>query len=200
MTSSPEILPAAEAAAIREAVAEAVIGIPEGLRGGLETDPQEYLRLVVASRTAAEETSRLLRNSIAGARAAGQSWDTLGKILGVSRQAAQQRFGPAPVPQEPASDGFRGFERRVLTPLTSFDEMAVLADEGRRGWHSVGYGSFFHLVEASDRQWEHRRLVWSPRNMERIREFEDAGWGVVGTSTFPWAYFARERDLPAEVD
>ena len=200
MSAGPEIVVPAEAAAIREAVAEAVIGIPEGLRGGLETNPNDYLRLVVSSRTAAEETSRLLRDSIAGARAAGHSWDTLGKILGVSRQAAQQRFGPAPAPGHPVQSGSRAPERRVLNPLTAFDEMAVLAREGRRGWHSVDYGTLFHLVEASEWQWEHRRLVWSPLSHGQARELEAAGWILVGVATFPWAYYARQLDLPAETD
>ncbi|MCU1404596.1 MAG: hypothetical protein JWQ43_899 [Glaciihabitans sp.] len=202
--------------AIREAVAEAVIGIPEGLRGGLESNPADYLRLVSASRTAAETSSRLLRESIGGARAAGHSWDTLGKLLGVSRQAAQQRFGPAPVPSDaqynkPPYDRSThdlaqhdGSEldlaqtapRRVISPLTAFDEMAVLADEGRRGWHSVDYGTLYHLVEKSDWQWEHRRVIWSPiTNYQRL---EADGWMLVGVATFPWAYWSRQLETPAE--
>jgi hypothetical protein len=34
--------------------------------------------------------------------------------------------------------------------------MSALENEGRKGWHSVDYGNFFHLVEASPFQWEHR--------------------------------------------
>jgi hypothetical protein len=82
-----------EADAIRDAVTEAVLTAPAGLRDALEDDPQAYLRLVMATRVAAEQTSRLLREAIDGARAAGHSWDTIGRLLGVSRQAAQQRFG-----------------------------------------------------------------------------------------------------------
>jgi hypothetical protein len=69
----------------------------------------------------------------------------------VSRQAAQQRFGQ---PGPPATTG-RG--RRVLSPLTAFDEMAVLEREGRRGWHVVDFGPLYHVVEASDSVWQHRR-------------------------------------------
>jgi hypothetical protein len=195
-----------EEAAIRRAVAEAVIGIPDNLRAGLESNPGDYLRLVVASRTAAEETSRLLRDSITGARAAGHSWDTLGKVLGVSRQAAQQRFGIPGAPAAASDGGDSGTngaadaptvpERRVISPLTAFDEMAVLAEEGRRGWHSVGYGTLFHLVERSSTQWEHRRLGWSP--LGHGAKLEADGWMLVGTATFPWAYYARPLDLPAQ--
>jgi hypothetical protein len=194
-------LTAGEETAIRDAVAEAVLAIPEGLRAGLETNPHDYLRLVAASRTAAEETSRLLRSSIDGARGAGHSWDTVGKLLGVSRQAAQQRFG-APTSPGAGPTGKNSNapthgvpQRRVLSPLTAFDEMAVLAEEGLRGWHSVDYGTLFHLVEASDRQWEHRRVIWSP--LSTHRKLAEDGWMLVGTATFPWAYYAREGDLPA---
>ncbi len=70
-----------------------MLATPPGLRDSLEDDPQAYLRLVASTRVAAEQTSKLLREAIDGARAAGHSWDTIGRLLGVSRQAAQQRFG-----------------------------------------------------------------------------------------------------------
>ena len=198
----PTSLTADEAAAVRDAVAEAVLGTPADLRADLESNPDAYLRLVGASRTAAEETSRLLRDSINGARAAGHSWDTLGRVLGVSRQAVQQRFSSAgssgAATSTPARDGATGHPRRkVLSPVTAFDEMALLAIEGRRGWHVVNYGSLFHVLEASDRKWEHRRLLWTPGNTAR-RHLEADGWSLVGETTFPWGYYTRALDAPAE--
>ena len=191
-----DALTPAEANAVRDAVAEAVLGTPDGLRADLETDPDAYLRLVSASRTAAEETSRLLRDSINGARAAGHSWDTLGRLLGVSRQAAQQRFSaPAQVPGAGAEPGHP--PRKVISPVTAFDEMAILADEGRRGWHVVDYGTLSHVLEASERQWEHRRMPWTPGNAAR-RHLEADGWRLVRDTTFPWGYYTRELDIPAD--
>ena len=198
----PTSLTAEEAAAVRDAVAEAVLGTPADLRAGLESDPDAYLRLVGASRTAAEETSRLLRDSINGARAAGHSWDTLGRVLGVSRQAAQQRFSSAGNPgaatSAPARDGATGHpHRKVLRPVTAFDEMALLAVEGRRGWHVVDSGALSHVLESSNRQWEHRRLLWTPGSTAR-RHLEAEGWNLVGETTFPWGYYTRALDVPAE--
>lgn len=191
-----DALSTGEADAVREAIAEAVLGTPTGLRADLESDPAAYLRLVSASRTAAEETSRLLRDSINGARAAGHSWDTLGRLLGVSRQAAQQRFSSATQP--PMSTAEAGDPpRKVLAPVTAFDEMALLASEGRRGWHVVDFGTLFHVLEWSDRQWEHRRLLWSPGTAAR-RHLEAEGWSLVREVTFPWGYYTRELDVPAE--
>lgn len=193
----PSSLTAAEADAVRDGVAEAVLGIPAGLRADLETDPDAYLRLVSASRTATEETSRLLRDSINGARAAGHSWDTLGRLLGVSRQAAQQRFSAATQPAPVAgSDHPR---RKVLSPVTAFDEMAILEIEGRQGWHVVDYGTLFHVLEASDRQWEHRRMPWTPGSSVR-RRLEAEGWQLVRGTTFPWGYYTRALNQPADRD
>lgn len=195
MTTRAADLSDDEVRAIREAVAEAVLGVPAGLRGDLEADPEAALRLVASSRVAAEEASALLRRSVDGARMAGHSWDALGKLLGVSRQAAQQRFGS---PSAPVPDGSAdGPARRVLTPLTAFTEMAVLDAEGRRGWHVVDYGTLFHVVEASDVQWEHRRVPWAPGVRRRM---EDGGWQLVRSATFPWGYYTRATTRPAEPD
>jgi len=187
-----------EASAVRDAVAEAVLGTPTGLRAALENNPEAYLRLVSASRTAAEETSRLLRESINGARAAGHSWDTLGRVLGVSRQAAQQRFSAAIQPRAALADETNtGPLRKVLSPVTAFDEMAVLAIEGRHGWHSVDYGALFHVVEHSALQWEHRRLPWTPGSAAR-RRLEAEGWMLIREMTFPWGYYKRQSSAAAE--
>ncbi|PXA70828.1 hypothetical protein [Cryobacterium arcticum] len=200
-TSTPDQVPSSltadEAAAVRDAVAEAVLGTPAGLRAALESEPDAYLRLVGASRTAAEETSRLLRESINGARAAGHSWDTLGRLLGVSRQAAQQRFS---APSQPASVRPGDAEhphRKVISPVTAFDEMAVLATEGLRGWHLVDFGTLFHVLEESEQQWEYRRMPWTPGSSAR-RRLEAEGWQLVRETTFPWGYYTRALDLPAD--
>lgn len=196
MSAQHEALTSAEEAALREAIASAVLSVPIGLSAALQDDPRAYLRLVAATRTAAEETSRLLRESVDGARHAGHSWDTVGRVLGVSRQAAQQRFGttataPGEVSAVPGTPA-----RRVLSPLTAFDEMAVLAEEGLHGWHSVDYGTLFHIVEASPWQWEHRRVL-VPIGPRRNR-LKGEGWQLIQTMWFPWAYYARQLDLPAE--
>jgi hypothetical protein len=174
-----------QAAAIREAVAEAVLTASADQGPG--DDPDSHLLMVAASAVAAEESSRLLRQSITGARAAGNSWEALGRLLGISRQAAQQRFGTSSssvVPGETPT-------RRVLKPLHAFNEMDALAKEGLRGWHVVDYGYLFHLVEASSQQWEHRRLWWPSRR--RRRAMEEQGWQLIVPTDFdsPWAYYKR---------
>ncbi|HEX2312812.1 MAG TPA: hypothetical protein VHJ17_03715 [Thermomonospora sp.] len=187
-------LTGAQADALRDAITEAVLSVrPQG-RDDLDNDPDAPLLMVAAARVAAEETSRLLRQSINGARTAGHSWETVGRLLGISRQAAQQRFGTPAARAEP--DGTAA--RRVLRPLHAFNEMDALAEEGRRGWHAVDYGVLFHVVESSPYQWEHRRLWWPSRR--RRRQMEEQGWEPIQPSDFdsPWAYYKRRLDKPAE--
>ncbi|WP_045324161.1 hypothetical protein [Streptomyces sp. NRRL F-4428] len=195
MSDGPLLHPV-ETDRIREGIAAAVLGAPEGLAESLEHDPHGYLRLVDASRVGAEESSRLLREAVQGARAAGHSWDAVGRVLGVSRQAAQQRFaGKAAAgasPSAPSSGEPGGPERRILGGLSAFNEMAALEEAGRDGWHMVGYGPFFHEVEASDHPWEHCRITLpSPA---RHRRMEAEGWIPVGAGWFPWRYYKRPLD------
>ncbi|UQW99568.1 hypothetical protein [Streptomyces sp. RerS4] len=180
------LIGAAEADRIRESIASAVLAAPEGLAASLEHDGEGYLRLVAAARVGAEESSRLLREAIQGARAAGHSWDAVGGVLGVSRQAAQQRFAVKP-PSPPAHpEPADGPERRVITPVTAFTEMAALEEAGRGGWHLVDYGPLRLVVEASDRTWEHRRALVGQR-----RRLTTEGWTRVGPGSFPWHYYKR---------
>ncbi|MFI8392287.1 hypothetical protein [Streptomyces sp. NPDC085540] len=146
-----------------------------------------------ASRVGAEEASRLLREAVQGARAAGHSWDTVGRVLGVSRQAAQQRFaGKAATASAPSAGGPDAPGRRTLSGLTAFNEMAALEEAGRDGWHMVGYGPFFHEVEASGHPWEHCRITLP--SLARHRRMESEGWIPVGAGWFPWRYYKRPVD------
>ncbi|WP_030961745.1 hypothetical protein [Streptomyces sp. NRRL S-378] len=195
MSGEPLLQPV-EADRIREGIAAVVLGAPEGLAESLEHDPHGYLRLLDASRVGAEESSRLLREAVQGARAAGHSWDAVGRVLGVSRQAAQQRFagkaGGGAGPSAPSAGEPGGPERRTLGGLTAFNEMAALEEAGREGWHAVGYGPFFHEVEASDHPWEHCRVTLP--SVARHRRMESEGWIPVGAGWFPWRYYKRPLD------
>src|SRR5256885_12505146 len=88
-----------EAERIREAVATAVSAGREDLIEQLETDPESYLVLLDAAQVGANETTRLLREAVTSARSAGHSWEAIGGVLGISRQAAQQRFGATDPPE-----------------------------------------------------------------------------------------------------
>jgi hypothetical protein len=152
---------------LRERVAEAVLA-----DAGDELD---HLRLVASAETAARETDRLLREAVAGARHAGHSWDAIGGVLGVSRQAAQQRFRSAAPGED--SEG-----RRVIKGVHALNEIEILEREGAAGNHLVDFGPLYLVVEPSERRWEHKRVVGG-----RVPEGD---WEFVGR-WFPFRYYKR---------
>ncbi len=191
------LVDAAEEAAVRSAVVHAVLTAPAGVEEQLAHDPVAYLRLVAAARIASDESSRLLRDAVDGARTAGHRWDVIGQVLGVSKQAAQQRFGqPGPSVVDAVPGPADRPERRLLAPLTAFTEMAALEEAGRHGWHSVEYGTLRHVVEESPWEWEHQRQFAATGG--RHQRLIEQGWQLIGTMRFPWAYYARPTDRPAQ--
>lgn len=52
-----------------------------------------HFRQIIAANEALAEAEEGLRRAVADARAAGDSWTIIGAALGITRQAAQQRFG-----------------------------------------------------------------------------------------------------------
>lgn len=170
-------------AELAEALGAAILdGLPE------TAEEQDHLAIVRRTALAEHEVRGLLRQSIGAARAAGHSWATLGAELGMSRQAAQQRFGAV---DEPAEDVT--FEERWLGPVTAFDELPELELAGRMGWRTVGVGMLKHRVRRTATQWEHRRVVWTGK----ASRYERDGWQVAVRS-FPWLYLVRDTGLPAE--
>lgn len=64
----------------------------------IEPDPADarnasHIRRIIAASEALGQAEGELRAAVAEARAAGDTWDAIGIALGVSRQAAYQRFG-----------------------------------------------------------------------------------------------------------
>ncbi len=158
---------------LRAALAEAILGAETGR--DLE-DPAARLALVARVRDAETEVRELLQQSVNSARAAGHSWGALGETLGMSRQAVQQRFGRADKDALTDPPAGSGPAQRWLGPVTAFDEMPELELAGRLGWRTVSVRMFYHLVEHTPTQWEHRRVIGPARR---------AGWRrTVGRSPY----------------
>lgn len=170
-------------------LARAIAAMDPTIEKRIDTDPQASLDLVVIASDAHTETGKILGSAVSSARAAGWSWEAVGKALGMSRQAAQQRFGL----RAELADATPEVER--LVGLTATNEMDILNAKGRQGWHSVGYGPLFHDLVKTDTQWEHCRVFVGSR---KAKGLEAKGWERIGTMWFPWHYFKRSLDLPAE--
>lgn len=67
---------------------------PESLRDA------SHFRRIIEARKSLDAAESELRDAVAAARDAGDSWTAIGAALGTTKQAASQRFGRRPVPSE----------------------------------------------------------------------------------------------------
>jgi hypothetical protein len=178
---------------LRVALSSMISAVDPTLAIRLENDPESYLDLIDLTRRSTEESAQLLQSAVTSARLAGLSWERIGERLGMSRQAAQQRFGRV---TDSVTVDVVG-EKRRLHPVTAFDEMAALAEAGSNGWHSIGYGMYFHDLIRSDEQWEHLRVAAFGAT-QRILKAE--GWQRIGVMWFPWGYYARPTGIPVAAE
>ncbi|MGW9630220.1 hypothetical protein ACWGST_05915 [Agromyces sp. NPDC055520] len=149
-----------------------------------------HLALIRASAEAEREVRAILRQAVESARSGGVSWSAIGAELGMSRQAAQQRFGDTSRADATADDG-SGY--RWLGPVTAFDELAELELAGRAGWHTVEAGMLRHRMVRTETQWEHKRIIGRGPS----RRDEDDGW-ILACRSLPWAYLIRDLGVPPE--
>ena len=144
-------------------------------------DVSSLLQLVQVTGKASNICSEFQRSAVHQARRSGVSWLEIGEALGISKQAAQQRFGLADVE---IPEGIR-----VVKGATTFNEMAMLSEEGKAGFHLVGFGPLTLRLKPSRKKWLHIRE--SGVNVQKIRAKKEAeGWEYVG-SWFPFHYFKK---------
>ncbi|MDR1078467.1 MAG: hypothetical protein LBL55_07400 [Propionibacteriaceae bacterium] len=181
----------------RDAVRQSLIDTIVSQDPGRLVDPagdDAWLDLMAVTAAVAEEAAKLLNQSVLAARRAELSWTKIGAELGVTRQAAQQRFGRAEPAQWGAyqSQGERPDRVWRLRPLSFDNELEELERWGRQGWHSVGAGSDFHDVAPSEEIWEHQRLP-----LTAAADGLGPDWIRIGF-VFPYVYYARPTGQPAE--
>ena len=149
-----------------------------------EEDSSSYLRLINAADIAHKECRYLLEDAVYQAKRIKHSWASIGDVLGISRQAAQQRFNPNTAPHTDIDET----TTRRITGADAFNEMALLRVEGKAGNHLVGFGPFFLLVQESVQQWEHKRIINFP--WQAKEDLESKGWIYVG-AWLPFHYYKR---------
>ncbi|MFK4481897.1 hypothetical protein [Curtobacterium sp. AB7] len=159
-----------------------------------EASREQSLRAVELCLSMRASLRDVTQSAVDGARRNGASWAEIGKILGSSRQAAQQLYGSPPITAEASSVPLEPAVR-TLFPVTAFDEMGKLAQLGADGWHAIRVGLQSHELVQDSRPWEHARAVQGSRKSSRMLE---EGWGVVPGGTFPWVYFSRPVPIPPD--
>ena len=174
--------PSRDHAGLRNDIEKAIL-THAGLSASSATDTASLLRLVDATSEALELCGNLQRAAVHQARRSDIPWSEIGGVMGITRQAAQQRFAPEDAPQTPTKSTKR------ISGATAFNEMQILNMEGKAGYHLVGFGPLFLTVMASDVVWEHRRM-YSLNVAGRRARMEAEGWIYVG-NWFPFHYFKR---------
>ena len=100
-------------------------GIPED---GGDLNPAQLTKQIKQLDLIHAETGKLLQEAVLAARAAELSWTEIGKILGVSKQAVQRRFGNASALQiDVASE-------RIIGPVNRGNEVSILNEAGMDCW------------------------------------------------------------------
>ncbi len=143
---------------------------------------------VVVAHLVADEARLNLHRWIEASRRAGLSWTAIGDALGISKQAAQQRFRA--IDGDAEMQAYRG-EETVRFGTTAFNEMSILREEGAKGRELVRIGALQLVFQSSDARWEYDRRIGSK---SLIGEMNDQGWTYVA-SWMPFHYFKRRADI-----
>jgi len=147
---------------------------------------QEVVRMLQATATIAYDADANLHRWVDVARQAGMTWSEIGAAIGMSQQAATQRFGRKG--RDPGAAARDNPEIRVKG-ANLFNESQMLADEGRRGRELVRLEPMSLILIQTDRPWEHTRLFGLPAEAIKTDAAAD-GWEYV-SSYGPFHYFKR---------
>jgi hypothetical protein len=175
---------------LRSRVAALPLEWIELARGDFEGDRREdYADLIAAAHIVSDEARLALHRWIDAGRRAGLSWTEIGATLGISKQAAQQRFGAADDAGNAAAAAGKDADIEVRLGATAFNELRILEEEGRRGRELVGTGALRLFFRQTRQGWEYRRVVAaSPAAAQG--KLVGKGWSHV-SSWLPFHYFKR---------
>lgn len=144
---------------------------------------EDYAEMILAAHLVADETRLSLGRWVNAGRRAGMSWAEIGGLIGISKQAAQQRFGDPDAARLDVEPGTIS----VRVGANAFNEMAMLRAEGDKGRELIGTGPWALTFRQSDQRWEHVRTTGIAPN---ITAMAPDGWRYV-SSWFIFHYFKR---------
>lgn len=145
----------------------------------------EFVDVIEAAHVVSDEARLGVHRWVDAGRRAGMSWTEVGATLGISKQAAQQRFRSATEEQHPSEHDLI----EVRLGPTAFNEMRVLKDEGLKNNELVRTGALALVFRRTRTQWEHTRVVAVSPHVVMGRMSRE-GWTYV-SSWFPFHYFKR---------
>ncbi len=179
---------------LRGTVADlAVEQLPGGSAESLDTaSADDFRQLIRAADIVADEAGHSLHRWVDAGRHAGLSWSDVGEVLGVSRQAAQQRFARSSAFTDlstPETD--HGADLICRTGMTAFNEVAALEEEGRNGNELVGAAPLKLFFAPRGTPWENVRVTAPAlRRSALIKRYEGEGW-THAVTWYPFHYFTR---------
>ena len=149
---------------------------------------QDFAEMIVASHIAADESRLSLHRWVDAGRRAGMSWAEIGALLGITKQAAQQRFRGSNDERDLAAE-----DGEIVTRFgaTAFNEVVMLAEEGSKGHELIRTGALQLVFRKTDQEWEYRRIV-AVFTQAMIEGMAQSGWTYV-SSWFPFHYFKRPK-------
>ncbi|MGH6616704.1 hypothetical protein [Sphingomonas sp.] len=175
----------AEQQAIRSKTSAIVLEWAEGRDPPFTGEAAEgFVDAIVAADLVANEAKVILHRWIGAARRTGLSWIDIGNALGISKQAAQQRFKSVDT-----NEGMpcQGEEEIVRRRVSAINEMSILREEGEKGHELIRTEQLALVFRPTDRIWEYRRRIALG---SVITQMTKNGWTYVST-WFPLLYFKR---------
>jgi hypothetical protein len=196
---------------VRDTLAKVIDESTPGLIDRLGSDPNAYADLLAVTHLVSEEADELLRETVISARHSGMNWEQIGEVLGISRQAAQQKFSAAstadvadvanpafPISLTPNATAPAMLNYADLPPVGTqvmididytggSEEVKMLNRAGQYGWHGVAFTAETWTLEFDNRQWQHLSSF--------AKEPFGGGWQRIGR--FLWSvWWARPTNLP----
>lgn len=151
---------------------------------------EDFRHLIRAASVVSDEAGNSLRRWVDAGRHAGLSWADIGEVLGVTRQAAQQRFASSPAFADSLVRDTAASDLICRTGMTAFNEISTLEEEGRKGNALVGAAPLKLYFSPRGLPYENIRVT-ALRATTLIKRYESAGWTYVLTWG-PFHYFTRE--------
>ena len=148
----------------------------------------DFRDAITAAHLVYDEGKIELHRWVDAARRSGLSWAEIGDCLGITKQAAQQRFKTAT-----AIDDTSLADDEIVIRLgaTAFNEMRILREEGAKGHELMETGALKLVFRKTNQLWEYQRRIggiWTIGGMKA--EMREGGWAYVD-SWPPFHYFKR---------